>query len=107
MVDGLLVVRNLKEGFWMFLCTLIHLALLLMVCNERLSLFILLIYYNLYLFLLGDLNPGNVLSMGTIVTIMVQTVEHYFMQFNTTKARTENRKSPIQVITYFIHYNYI
>jgi len=36
--------------------------------------------------------------MGTIVTTMVQTVEHYFMQFN-TKTLGENRKSPIQVIT--------
>ncbi|XP_026804036.1 nuclear pore complex protein Nup205 [Rhopalosiphum maidis] len=44
----------------------------------------------------GDLNPSNVLSMGTIVTIMVQTVEHYFMQFN-TKTIAENRKSPIQL----------
>jgi len=41
--------------------------------------------------------------MGTIVTIMVQTVEHYFMQFN-TKARTENRKSPIQVTIHNILY---
>lgn len=34
--------------------------------------------------------------MGTIVTSMTQTVEHYFMQFN-TKTRVEIRKSPIQV----------
>lgn len=47
-------------------------------------------------FNLGDLNPANQLSMGTVVTTMVQTVEHYFMQFN-TKTRGESRKSPIQV----------
>lgn len=35
--------------------------------------------------------------MGTIVTSMIQTVEHYFMQFN-SKTRGESRKSPIQVI---------
>lgn len=34
--------------------------------------------------------------MGLIVTSMAQTVEHYFMQFN-TKPRVESRKSPIQV----------
>lgn len=37
--------------------------------------------------------------MGTIVSTMVQTVEYYFMQFN-TKTRNESRKSPIQVTTY-------
>lgn len=52
---------------------------------------------NIYLdFNSGDLNPANQLSMGTIVTTMIQTVEHYFMQFN-TKTRSESRKSPIQV----------
>ena len=55
----------------------------------------------LQLFILGDLNPGNILSMGTIVTIMIQTVEHYFMQFN-TKAKAENRKSPIQVTIHIL-----
>lgn len=35
--------------------------------------------------------------MCTIVATMVQTVEHYFMQFN-SKNRNEMRKSPIQVI---------
>jgi len=44
--------------------------------------------------------------MGTIVTIMVQTVEHYFMQFN-TKTRAENRKSPIQVAIQYILYIFI
>jgi len=44
--------------------------------------------------------------MGTIVTIMVQTVEHYFMQFNTT-ARTENRKSPVQVVINIMYFNII
>jgi len=44
--------------------------------------------------------------MGTIVTIMVQTVEHYFMQFN-TKARAENRKSPIQVTIHNLFKNKI
>lgn len=51
------------------------------------------------MFNLGDFNHANELSMGTIVTTMIQTVEHYFMQFN-TKTRGENKKSPpIHVIT--------
>lgn len=44
--------------------------------------------------------------MGTIVTTMVQTVEHYFMQFN-TKTSAENRKSPIQVAIQYILYIFI
>lgn len=34
--------------------------------------------------------------MSTIVTTMVQTVEHFFMQFN-TKTQGDSKKSPIQV----------
>ncbi|XP_016657201.1 nuclear pore complex protein Nup205-like [Acyrthosiphon pisum] len=44
----------------------------------------------------GDFNPANILSMNTIVTIMVDTVEHYFVQVN-TKTKAENVKSPIQL----------
>lgn len=55
---------------------------------------------NINFFNVGDLNSANQLSMGTVVTTMVQTVEHYFMQFN-TKTRGENRKSPIQVTKKF------
>ncbi|KAL4083012.1 hypothetical protein QTP88_028342 [Uroleucon formosanum] len=44
----------------------------------------------------GDLNPGNILSMNTIITIMVEIVEHYFGQIH-TKTKTDNRKSPIQL----------
>ncbi|VVC40662.1 Armadillo-like helical,Nucleoporin Nup186/Nup192/Nup205 [Cinara cedri] len=43
-----------------------------------------------------DFNHANDLSMGTIVTTMIQTVEHYFMQFN-NKTRGENKKSPIHL----------
>lgn len=52
--------------------------------------------FNVNVFL-GNLNHINKLSMGTIVATMVQTVEHYFMQFN-SKNRSELKKSPIQVI---------
>jgi len=40
--------------------------------------------------------------MGTIVSTIVQTVEHYFMQFN-VKPLSESRKSPIQVSTTFCY----
>ncbi|XP_050438830.1 nuclear pore complex protein Nup205 [Adelges cooleyi] len=43
-----------------------------------------------------DINYANQLSMGTVVSTMVQTVEHYFMQFN-TKTRGESQTSPIQL----------
>lgn len=53
----------------------------------------------LNIFILGDLNHANQLSMGTIVTTMVQTVEHFFMQFN-TKTPGDSKKLPIQVNKY-------
>lgn len=42
--------------------------------------------------------------MGTIVTTMIQTVEHYFMQFN-TKTRGESKKTPIHVTIFNITNN--
>ncbi|XP_050530233.1 nuclear pore complex protein Nup205 isoform X2 [Daktulosphaira vitifoliae] len=41
-------------------------------------------------------NYTNQLSMGSVVSTMVQTVEHYFMQFN-SKTKGESQSSPIQL----------
>jgi len=65
--------------------------------GKKRLIFIYMIYINVNI-ISGDINSTNELSMGTIVITMVQTVEHYFMQLN-TKTQSENRKSPIQVIT--------
>lgn len=44
--------------------------------------------------------------MGTIVTTLIQTVEHYFMQFS-TKTRGESKKSTINVTINYTQVFYI